>query len=85
VSGEDGIWGMIWHEIGAAGVGIPKCLMLEFVGNLGKVPSCCFVLFCHRPTVDTSGGNRDFWILEGAQVGRVPGAVDDLSLLRPNP
>ncbi len=21
---EDGTWGMIWHEIGTAGVGIPK-------------------------------------------------------------
>jgi hypothetical protein len=57
VSGEDGTWGMIWHEIGAAGVGIPKCLMLEFEGNLGAVPSCCFALFCRGPTVVTSGGN----------------------------
>jgi hypothetical protein len=24
VSGQDGTWGMIWHEIGAAGVGILK-------------------------------------------------------------
>ena len=31
MSGEDGTWGMVWHEIGAVGVGIPECLMLEFV------------------------------------------------------
>ncbi len=24
------------------------------------------------------GGNRDFWILEGVQVGRVPGAVGEI-------
>jgi hypothetical protein len=39
VSGEDGTWGMIWHEIGTVGVGNPEQLMLEFVGNLGA---------CHR-------------------------------------
>jgi hypothetical protein len=48
--------------------------MLEFVGNLGAVPSCCFAMFCRGPTLGTSGGDRDFWILEGAQVGRFPGA-----------
>jgi hypothetical protein len=60
VSGEDGTWGMICHDIGSAGVGIPKCLILEFVGNLGAVPSCCLALICRGPTLDTSGGNRDF-------------------------
>jgi hypothetical protein len=52
--------------------------MLEFVGNLGAVPSYCFAMFCHKPTLDTSGGNRDFWILDGALVGRVPGAVREI-------
>jgi hypothetical protein len=46
--------------------------------NLGAVPSCCFATFCHGPTLDTSGENRDFWILEGARVGRVPGAVREI-------
>ncbi len=78
MSREDGTWGMIWHEIGVVGVRIPERLMLEFVGNLGAVPSCCFAMFCHGPTLDTSGGNRDSWILEGAQVGRVLGAVGEI-------
>ncbi len=42
------------------------------------VASCCFAMFCHGPTLDTCGGNRDFWILEGARVGRVPGAVGEI-------
>jgi hypothetical protein len=78
VSGENGTWGMIWREIGAAGVGIPKCLMLEIVGNLGSVPSYCFALFCRRPTLDTSGRNRVFWILEGERVGRVLGTIGEI-------
>ncbi len=53
-------------------------MVLEFVGNLGAVPSCYFAMFGRGPTLDTSGGNRDFWILEGAQVGRVPGAVGEI-------
>jgi hypothetical protein len=52
--------------------------MLELVGNLGAVPSCCFAMFCRGPTLDTSVGNRDFCILEGAQGGRVPGAVREI-------
>ncbi len=52
--------------------------MLEFVGNLGEVLSCCFAMFCRGPTLDTSGGNSDFWILEGVQVGGVPGAVGEI-------
>jgi hypothetical protein len=52
--------------------------MLEFVGNLGAVPSCCFSMVCCGLTLDTSGGDRDFWILEGVQVGRFPGAVREI-------
>jgi hypothetical protein len=52
--------------------------MLEFVGKLGAVPSCCFAMFCHGPTLDTSRGNRDFWMLEGVQVGRMLGAVGEI-------
>jgi hypothetical protein len=52
--------------------------MLEFVGNLGAVPSCCFAVLCRGPTLDTSGGNRDFWILEGVRAGRVPGTVGEI-------
>ncbi len=78
MSGRDGTWGMIWHVIGAVGVGIAKCLMLVFVGNLGAVPSCCFAVICHIPTLDRSKGNSDFWTLVGARVGRVPGAVGEI-------
>jgi hypothetical protein len=35
-------------------------------------------MFCRKPTLDTSGGNRDFLILKGAQVGRVPGADGEI-------
>jgi hypothetical protein len=52
--------------------------MLEFVGNMGAVPSCCLAMFCHGPTLDTSRGNRDFWILEDARLSRVPGAVREI-------
>jgi hypothetical protein len=52
--------------------------MLEFGGTLGAVPICCFAMFCRGPTLDTSGGNRDFWMLEGAQVGRVPGTFEEI-------
>ncbi len=55
--------------------------MLEFVGNLGAVPNCCFAMFCCGPTLDTFGANRDFWILEGAQVGRVLGAVGEIMVM----
>jgi hypothetical protein len=55
--------------------------MLEFVGDLGAVPSCCFAMFCCRSTLDTSRGDRDFWILEGARVGRVPGTFGEFVLL----
>ncbi len=81
VSRENGTLGMIWHEIGAAGDGILKWLMLDFVGNLGAVPSCCFAMICRRPTLDTSGGNRDFWILDGGQVGRVPGTFRKIEVV----
>jgi hypothetical protein len=44
VSREDGSWGLIWHDIGAAGVGIPKLLMFEFVGkSLVDVLQCSAV------------------------------------------
>jgi hypothetical protein len=52
--------------------------MLEIVGKLGAVTSCYFAMFCRGPTQDTSLGNRDFWILEGAQGGRLPGAVREI-------
>jgi hypothetical protein len=52
--------------------------MLKFVGNLGAVPSCCFAVICRGITLDTSGGNRYFWTLVGAQVGKVPGAVREI-------
>jgi hypothetical protein len=52
--------------------------MLEFVGNLGAVLDCCFAMFCHGPTLDTSRGNRDFSILEVAQVGRVLGTFGEI-------
>jgi hypothetical protein len=35
-------------------------------------------MFCHGPILDTSRGNRDFRILESAQVGRVPSAVEEI-------
>ncbi len=78
VSGGDGTWGMIWRVIGAVGAGIIKWLTLEFLGNLGAVPSCCFAVICHGLTLDTSGGNRDVWTLVGVQIGRVPDAVKDI-------
>jgi hypothetical protein len=31
--------------------------------------------------MDTSGGNRDFWILEGARVGRVPGTFGEIVVM----
>ena len=49
--------------------------MVEFVGNLGAVPSCCFAVICRGLTLETSGGDRDFRTLVGVQVGRVPGSV----------
>ncbi len=78
--GGDGTWGMIWREVRAVGVGTPKCLLLEFVGNLGAVPSCCFAFLClcPGPTLETSGGDRDFWILVSAQVGRVMGTIGEI-------
>ena len=56
-------------------------MMLDFVGNLGVVPSCCFAVICRRLTLDTSRGNRDFWILEGVRVDRVPGAVGEIMVV----
>jgi hypothetical protein len=35
-------------------------------------------MFCCGPPLDTSGGNRDFWILEGAGVGSVPGIFEEI-------
>jgi hypothetical protein len=52
--------------------------MLEFVGNLGAVPSCCFAVICRGLTLETSGGDRDFRTLVGVQVGRVSGAVREI-------
>jgi hypothetical protein len=78
VSGEDGLWCMIWNVIDATDVGISKWLKLDFVENLGAVPCCCCAMFCRGPTLDTSGGKRDFWELEGAQVGRVSGTMGEI-------
>ncbi len=52
--------------------------MLEFVGSLGADLSCCFAVVCRGLTLDTSGGNRDFWTLVGAQLGRVLGAGGEI-------
>jgi hypothetical protein len=35
-------------------------------------------MFCRGPTLETSGGNRDFWILEGTRVGSVPGTFGEI-------
>jgi hypothetical protein len=35
-------------------------------------------MLCRGPTLDTSGRNRDFWILESAQVGRVLGTFGEI-------
>ncbi len=53
-------------------------MLLVFGGNLGAVPSCCFAMNCHGPTLGTSGGKRDFWTLVGARVGRVLGDVGEI-------
>ncbi len=52
--------------------------MLEFVGHLDAVPSCCLAMICCGPTLDMPGGNRDFWILEGARLGRLPNVVGEI-------
>jgi hypothetical protein len=52
-------------------------MLLVFVGNLGAVPSCCFVVICRGLTLGTSGGNRDVWTLVGTLVGMVLGDVGD--------
>jgi hypothetical protein len=53
-------------------------MLLVFGGKLGAVPSCCFAMLCCSPTLGTSGGKRDFWILVGAKVGRVLGDVREI-------
>jgi hypothetical protein len=53
-------------------------MMLDFVGNLGVVPSCCFAVICRRLTLDTSRGNRDFWTLVGSLVGKVSGVFREI-------
>jgi hypothetical protein len=35
-------------------------------------------MLCHGPTLGTSRGNRDIWILVGAQVGRFLGDVGEI-------
>jgi hypothetical protein len=34
-------------------------------------------MFCHGPTLDTSGGNRNVWTLQGALVGSMPGPFEE--------